>query len=174
MSEQKVSVSVEQRIIIKFLNAEWVQPSEILQRLENQFGEACLSRTWVFEWCKTFREEREREILENTAYNGRPQTSITSSNIFFGIGRELSILISFRNAEPPMQNIIQTFYWEIKDKIRLKRKTGGNGISFLQDNVRPHTARKIMETTRKLKSDLLPHPPFYLGDWKVTWRECGF
>ena len=56
MSEQKVSVSVEQRIIIKFLTAEGAQPSEILQMLEKQFGEACLSRTRVFEWYKTFRE----------------------------------------------------------------------------------------------------------------------
>ena len=45
MSEQKVSVSVEQRIIIKFLTAEGVQPSEILQRLEKQFGEAYISRS---------------------------------------------------------------------------------------------------------------------------------
>ena len=47
MSEQNVSVTVEQRIIIKFLTAERVQPSEILQRLEIQFGEASLSRTLV-------------------------------------------------------------------------------------------------------------------------------
>ena len=37
MSEQKVSVSVEQRIIIKFLTAEGVKLTEILQ-----FGVACL------------------------------------------------------------------------------------------------------------------------------------
>ena len=54
-----MSVSVEQRMIIEFLTAEGVQPLEILQRLEKQFGEACLSRSRVFEWCKTFREGRE-------------------------------------------------------------------------------------------------------------------
>ena len=66
---------------------------------------------------------------------------------------------------------------EVKDKIRSKKTTGGTRISFLQDNVRPHTATKTMETIRKLKWDLLPHPPysdfFYLGDLKVTWRECS-
>ena len=67
MSEQKVSVSVEQRIMIKFLTAEGVQPSEISQRLEKQYGEACLSRIRVFEWCKIFREGRER--MENTSHN---------------------------------------------------------------------------------------------------------
>ena len=61
MSEQKVSVSVEQRIIIKFLTAEGVQAMEVLHRLERQFEEACLSRTRVLEWCKIFREERARE-----------------------------------------------------------------------------------------------------------------
>ena len=63
MSEQKVSVTVEQHIIIKFLTIEGIEPSEILHRLKTQFGEACLSITGVIEWCKTFREgiERERE-----------------------------------------------------------------------------------------------------------------
>ena len=59
MSEQEVSVSMEQRIIIRFLTAEDVQHLEILQWLEKQFEEACLSKTRVLEWCKTFREGRE-------------------------------------------------------------------------------------------------------------------
>ena len=63
MSEQEVSISMEQCIIIKFLTAEGVQPSEILQRLEKQFGEACFSRTRVFEWWKPFREGRKRSTI---------------------------------------------------------------------------------------------------------------
>ena len=68
-----MSVSVEQHIIIKFRTAEGVERSEILQRLEKEFGEACLSRTRVVEYCKTFREgkeresERERESGDHTA-----------------------------------------------------------------------------------------------------------
>ena len=46
---------------------------------------------------------------------------------------------------------------QVKDKIQSKRKTGGNRIFFLQDNARPHTARKPMETKRNLKWELLPH-----------------
>ena len=62
MSEQKVSINVEQRIIMKILTVGGAQQYEIFQRLEKQFEEACLSRTRVFELCKTFREEeRERE-----------------------------------------------------------------------------------------------------------------
>ena len=48
MSEERVLFSVEQRIIIKFLTAEEVQPSEILQRLFRG-REVRLSRTRVFE-----------------------------------------------------------------------------------------------------------------------------
>ena len=49
MNGQKVSVSVEQHrpIVIKFLTAEGIQPSEILERLETQFGEACLQNSSV-------------------------------------------------------------------------------------------------------------------------------
>ena len=50
MSEQKMSVSVQQCIVIEFHTAGGVQLWEILQRLEKQFGEVCLSRTRVFEW----------------------------------------------------------------------------------------------------------------------------
>lgn len=79
MSEQKVPWSVEQRIVIKFLVGENVQPSEILQRLKQQYGEECLSRTRVFEWCKTFKEGRKR--MENESHDRRPRTSVTPTNI---------------------------------------------------------------------------------------------
>ena len=49
---------------------------------------------------------------------------------------------------------------EVQNKIWSKRKTGENRISFLQDKVRPHTIRKTMEIIRKLKWDLLAHPPY--------------
>ena len=67
-SEQKVQVSVDKRIIIKFLTMNGSNYRKFLQRLEKQFGEACLSRTRVCEWFETFRE-RERERVENTPYN---------------------------------------------------------------------------------------------------------
>jgi len=47
----------------------------------------------------------------------------------------------------------------VKEKIRSKRKTGGKQVAFLQDNARPHMA-KTMETLRKLKWNLLTHPPY--------------
>jgi len=45
-------------------------------------------------------------------------------------------------------------------KIRSKRKTGGKRVALLQDNARSHTAKTTMETLRKLKWNLLTHPPY--------------
>ena len=69
---------MEQRIVIKFLG-ENVPFTEIHHRLQQQYGEECLSRTRVFEWCKCFREGRER--VENEPHDRRPRTSITEPNI---------------------------------------------------------------------------------------------
>ncbi|PNF16098.1 hypothetical protein B7P43_G03293 [Cryptotermes secundus] len=79
MSKQKLSRSVEQRIVIKFLVGENVRSTEIHHRPQQQYGEECLSRTRVFEWCKCFREGR--ELVENEPHDRRPQTSITKPNI---------------------------------------------------------------------------------------------
>ena len=70
MSEQKVPRSVEQRIVIKFLVGENFPSAEIHHRLQQQYGEECLSRTCVFEWCKCFREDR--ECVENEPHDRRP------------------------------------------------------------------------------------------------------
>ena len=75
MSEQEVPASICQRIIIKFLTAECVSPSEIFTRLQAQFGEDCLSKTRVYSWAKEFREGRDR--VENQPHPRRPRTSVT-------------------------------------------------------------------------------------------------
>ena len=78
MSEQKVPRSMEQLILIKFLG-ENVPSAEIHHRLQQQYGEECLSRTCVFEWYKCFREGRER--VENEPHDHQPRTAITEPNI---------------------------------------------------------------------------------------------
>jgi hypothetical protein len=67
MSEQKVPRRVEQRIVIKFLVGENVPSAELHHRLQQQYGEECLSRTRVFKWCKCFREGRQR--VENEPHD---------------------------------------------------------------------------------------------------------
>ena len=79
MSEQEVPSAVSQRIIIKFLTAEGVPPSEICSRIQAQFGEKSLSQARVYSWAKEFREGRDR--VENQPHPRRPRTSITSENV---------------------------------------------------------------------------------------------
>ena len=54
MIERSVPVSIEQRIIIKFLDRENVKPAEIYRRLHAQFGKATLSWSRVKVWCNEF------------------------------------------------------------------------------------------------------------------------
>ena len=51
MSETKAQVSVDQRIIIKFMTKEGCKPSEICSRLKRQYGEKTLSNVSVYRWC---------------------------------------------------------------------------------------------------------------------------
>ena len=59
MSEAKVRVRVEQRIIIKFLKKEGCKPSEICSRLKRQYGEKTLSNVSVYKWNSAFKKGRE-------------------------------------------------------------------------------------------------------------------
>ena len=78
MSEAKVHVSVEQCIVIKFLNKEGCKPSEICSRLKEQYGEKTLSNVSVYKWSSAFKKRR--ETVENEPHERRPRTSITVMN----------------------------------------------------------------------------------------------
>ncbi|KAJ8935093.1 hypothetical protein NQ318_005715 [Aromia moschata] len=60
-------------------HSQGVRPSEILTRLQAQFGDETLSKTQVYEWHKRFSAGRER--VENEPHDQRPRTSITQENI---------------------------------------------------------------------------------------------
>ncbi|XP_066262228.1 protein GVQW3-like [Euwallacea similis] len=79
MSESEVHISVEQRIIIKFLVKEGVNPIEILQRLQAYFEDNTLLKTHVFAWLKEFSGGREK--VENETHPHRQRTSVTDANI---------------------------------------------------------------------------------------------
>ncbi|KFM74000.1 hypothetical protein X975_11618, partial [Stegodyphus mimosarum] len=72
-------VSVEQRIIIKFLVCENVKPDEIYHRLLAQLEEASLSWSRVKVWCNEFKQVR--ECVANQAHPRRLRTSVTNENI---------------------------------------------------------------------------------------------
>jgi len=162
MSEQKVPRSVEQCIVIKFLG-ENVPSAEIHHRLQ-QYGEECLSRTHVFEWCKCFREGREH--VENEPHDRRPrerggavrqEVMATFFCDWQGV-IHVDFLTDARTVNAAYySDLLAT---DMKEKIRSKRKTGGKRVALLQDNGRPHTAKTTLETLWKLKWNLLTHPPY--------------
>ncbi|XP_014487491.1 PREDICTED: putative uncharacterized protein FLJ37770, partial [Dinoponera quadriceps] len=79
MSERNVPSSVSQRIIIKFLTAKSVKLSDILKRLEAQFGDNTFKRTQVYEWHKQYLEGR--ETVKSKGHRRRSLTSVTEENI---------------------------------------------------------------------------------------------
>ena len=78
MSEAKGYVSVEQRIIIKFLMKEGCKLSEICSRLKKPYGEKTLSNVSVYKWSSAFKKGR--EMVENEPNEHQPRTSITGEN----------------------------------------------------------------------------------------------
>jgi len=78
VSEAKGYVSVEQRIIIKFLTKEGCKQSDICSRLKKQYGEKTLSNVSVHKWSSAFKKGR--ETVENEPHKRRPRTSITGEN----------------------------------------------------------------------------------------------
>ena len=94
MSEQKVPRSVEQRIVTKFLVGENVPSAEIHHRLQQQYGEECLSGTRVFEWFKCFRER-----VENEPHDSRPSSRL------FGSGYATNHKPFLKRASGSFQNV---------------------------------------------------------------------
>jgi len=56
MAERETNV--EQRYAIKFMFKEGESASNVYIRLQNVYGEHCMSRTRVFEWFKRFKTGR--------------------------------------------------------------------------------------------------------------------
>lgn len=67
MSEQELSFSVAQRIIIKLF--EGIRPSKILKCIQAQFGEKALSKTRVYEWHKNYSGGEKKKQIEHPSRN---------------------------------------------------------------------------------------------------------
>jgi len=68
-----------QRIYIKFCHKNGIKYSEVLKMLNVAFGESTVSQRRVYEWYKRFKDGR--EDIEDDERPGRPNTSITDSNV---------------------------------------------------------------------------------------------
>jgi hypothetical protein len=71
MIEAKLHVSMEQRIVIKFLTKE---PSEICSRFKES-GEKTLSNVGVYKWSSAFKKGR--KMAENQPHERRPRSCYT-------------------------------------------------------------------------------------------------
>jgi hypothetical protein len=71
MSEAKVHVSVEQRVIIKFLMKKGCKPSEICSRLKRQYCEKTLSNVSAYKWSGVFKNGR--GTVKNEPQERRPR-----------------------------------------------------------------------------------------------------
>jgi hypothetical protein len=71
MSEVKVHVSMEQRIIIKFLTKEGCKLLEICSKLKRQYGEKTLSNVSVYKCSSAFKKGREMAV--NESHERRPR-----------------------------------------------------------------------------------------------------
>jgi hypothetical protein len=95
-SEAKTHVSVEQRIIIKFLMKEGCKPSEICSRLKRRYGEKTLSNVSVYKWNSAFKKKG-RKTVENEPHERRPRTSITGEKSDRVVGRTVRELSGILN-----------------------------------------------------------------------------
>jgi hypothetical protein len=78
MSEAKVHVSVEHRIIIKFLTKEGCKQSEICLRLNRQYGEKTLSNVGIYKGSSVF--QKGKKTVEIEPHERRQRTYITGGN----------------------------------------------------------------------------------------------
>ena len=72
-------MSTEQRTNLKFLVRLGKTPTEALGLLQQVYGNGAMSKCWVFEWHKKFKEGR--EDVEDDPRSGRQSTSKSEENV---------------------------------------------------------------------------------------------
>lgn len=74
-----MSETIQQRSCTKSCVRNEISGAEMLRMLQKAFGDNCMSRASVFDWCKLFREGRER--VEDEPRPGRPSTSTDDADV---------------------------------------------------------------------------------------------
>jgi hypothetical protein len=69
-----------QRVVMKFIVNEGVNPADIYRRLQAQYGDETLSRSKTSEWCKCFKDDR-TPISDDPGLSGSQPTAVIPVNI---------------------------------------------------------------------------------------------
>ncbi|UYV78435.1 hypothetical protein LAZ67_16001348 [Cordylochernes scorpioides] len=148
----KDCTTLEQRAVIRFLNAEGIQAYQICQRMKNIYGGSCLSQKNIYKWVNEFIN---RGITcTDIERPGRP--SVTSTQ------RTININIHLSSRQRMNSNLYcDILVNKLKPGIRNKRRGKlSKGVLFLHDNARPHTSCKTVSTIIKLGFEVLEHPAY--------------
>lgn len=145
-----LSVTVEQRIVVKFHVKLGKTATETYNLLKEVYGNECLSRARVFEWFKRFQDGR--EDVQDDSRPGRPSTSKTDDNI-----EKIGNLI-----RSDRQHYYLHVLAELRERIRKKRPELWKDKSWVlhQDNAPAHSALSVKRFLAKFSIPVLDHPPY--------------
>ncbi|UYV76643.1 hypothetical protein LAZ67_14001559, partial [Cordylochernes scorpioides] len=141
----KDCTTLEQRAVIRFLNAEGIQTSQICQRMKNIYGESCLSQKNIYKWVNESQRSAGKVLL----------------TIFWDV--DGPICLYFLSSRQRMNSNLycDILVNKLKPGIRNKRRGKlSKGVLFLHDNARPHTSCKTVSTIIKLGFEVLEHPAY--------------
>ncbi|UYV74512.1 hypothetical protein LAZ67_11003744 [Cordylochernes scorpioides] len=141
----KDCTTLEQRAVIRFLNAEGIQTSQICQRMKNIYGESCLSQKNIYKWVNVSQRSAGKVLL----------------TIFWNV--DGPICLDFLSSRQRMNSDLycDILVNKLKPGIRNKRRRKlSKAVLFLHDNARPHTSCKTVSTIIKLGFEVLEHPAY--------------
>ncbi|UYV76430.1 hypothetical protein LAZ67_14000382 [Cordylochernes scorpioides] len=133
------------RLVIRFLNAEGIQTSQICQRLKNIYGESCVSQKNIYKWVNESQRSAGKVLL----------------TIFWDV--DGPICLDFLSSRQRMNSDLYCAIVVNKLKPGIRNKRRGKlskGVLFLHDNARPHTSCKTVSTIIKLGFEVLEHPAY--------------
>ncbi|UYV79289.1 hypothetical protein LAZ67_17001931 [Cordylochernes scorpioides] len=136
----KDCTTLEQRAVIRFLNAEGIQTSQICQRMKN---------IYVQKWTNYM-------FLRSQRSAGKVLLTI-----FWDV--DGPICLDFLSSRQRMNSDLycDILVNKLKPGIRNKRRGKlSKGVLFLHDNARPHTSCKTVSTIIKLGFEVLEHPAY--------------
>ncbi|GBM04597.1 hypothetical protein AVEN_93994-1 [Araneus ventricosus] len=126
------------RAVIQFLRAEWELASQIYRRMKEVYGEQCLARCTIFQWCQHYEAGR-----VNITDLPRPVQ-------VDAVKKQQRTYASHNPQEASLWQSLCTVGCTVLSK----------GLVLLQDNSRPHVAKKTLEILEIFRWEVLQHPSY--------------